>query len=218
MSNYSWPNYRGDAYHTGLSTLSGPTKPYILFLFRTRGSITSSPAIDSNGNLYFGTNGAGFYKISSNGTELWRFPSTNNFLSSPALSTNEDLVYIGEGSGFNLYALSTTTGSMKWISNVGVAMTSSPYYYPKPNGDEICVTLSNGDIATFDASNGGPGNYYDQPARGAIIYSSPVVYNGVLYVGTTSLFGLVGFNLSIPAVNEALICLHSISNPIRYCM
>ena len=207
MSTYSWPNYRGNVYHTGLSLVSGPVKPYVYFKFQTTGAIISSPAVDSNGNIYFGTSGDGFYKLSSNGTELWQYPSTNNFIASPALNRKETLVYVGDNTGFDVFALFTATGKIKWTTFVGVGVTSSPYYYEPSNGgrDQVFVALSSGDIRVFDANTGDILSSFS-PGIGSIVYSSPIVFNGVVFVGVSSAFSFIGLNISVPT-SGILSCL-----------
>lgn len=64
---------------------------------------TSSPAIDANGVIYFGTWGNYLYALSSNGTLKWEFETLNNIDSSPAIGKN-GTVYFGSWDGY-LYAV-----------------------------------------------------------------------------------------------------------------
>lgn len=198
LLNHTWPNYRRNKHHTGLSDRPGPTKPYLLFKFRSENAIVSSPAIDSNGNLYFGsgTNGGKFYKISFNGTKIWDFENQYDFVASPALSTKEDIVYIGD-MGFNIYAFDTGTGSRIFSRSAGVALTASPYVRNTPRGDEVYLAMSNGNVYRIDALEGFQIYNYQNAAFGAILYSSPVILNDILFVGS-SLGFLMAINITRP--------------------
>jgi cysteine-rich repeat protein len=64
---------------------------------------SSSPAIDVNGNIYFGTWGNQMYALNPNGTLKWKFETRNNIDSSPAIGEN-GMIYFGSSDGY-LYAI-----------------------------------------------------------------------------------------------------------------
>jgi len=68
---------------------------------------TSSPAIDANGFIYFGTWGNHMYALNPNGNLEWQFETRNNIDSSPAIGKN-GMIYFGSWDG-NLYAIGGTT-------------------------------------------------------------------------------------------------------------
>lgn len=75
----------------------------------------SSPAIDINGNIYFGTSGNHMYALNPNGTLKWKFETRNNIDSSPAIGKN-GMIYFGSSDG-NLYAIGDTTVPPPSINN-----------------------------------------------------------------------------------------------------
>ena len=50
-----WPMFRHDLQHTGRSPYVSAQKPTIKWTFKTEGPVTTSPAIGSDGTIYFGS-------------------------------------------------------------------------------------------------------------------------------------------------------------------
>ena len=185
-SSSIWRNYRGNLLHTGESRNNGPVKSFVGYLYDIENvQIISSPAVDMQGNVYFGTdynniNNGNIYKISSTGSFIWKFYGNSSFPSSPALSYDEKVLYCG---GYNsyMYAISTLSGSLVWHVSLNYSLTSSPYVYGKGIESVIFVgaeallyfalNATNGEIITY-------GSYMD-----SIDFSSPVFYNNTLYCG-----------------------------------
>ena len=67
---------------------------------------SSSPAIDANGVIYFGTWGHHLYALNPNGTLKWEFETLNNIDSSPAIGSG-GTIYFGSWDGY-LYAIGET--------------------------------------------------------------------------------------------------------------
>jgi outer membrane protein assembly factor BamB len=103
------------------------------------GTLRSSPAIDSDGNVYFGINygnpSSAFFALNSDGTLKWKFepadlpsdvPNTHfDIYSSPALGT-EGLVYFGQEFG-RIYSLNKADGSLNKMVETKSGITwSSP--------------------------------------------------------------------------------------------
>lgn len=182
MGTRIWPNYCGNEYHTAYNPqLEGPVKSLVKYTFRTGGAIVSSPAVDTKGNIYFGSTDFFFYKLSPSGELLWKYDATNQINSSPALNTNENVVYFGESGGI-LYAMDTTTGSVLWTFQTGASLTSSPYYYEN-NGQPI-IFIGGEDWAIYAVNAVTGAQLWIGFAGQAISYSSPVVFNQVLYIAS----------------------------------
>ncbi len=71
--------------------------------FKTNGVITSSPAIDSDGNIYFGSWDKKLYALSPDGTLLWSFTTGGVIRSSPTIGPDRT-IYFGSSDG-NVYAI-----------------------------------------------------------------------------------------------------------------
>ena len=74
--------------------------------FATGDAIHSSAAIDSYGNLFFGSNDHHIYAVSSSGSQLGSFNAGSPVTASPAISRNEDgleVMYVGADEG-RMYA------------------------------------------------------------------------------------------------------------------
>lgn len=103
------------------------------------GTFRSSPAVDSDGSIYFGINSgnpsSAFFALNSDGSLKWIFepndlpddvPSTHfDIYSSPALGS-DSLVYFGQEFG-RVYALSRSDGELKRMTETNSGITwSSP--------------------------------------------------------------------------------------------
>ena len=100
-----------------------------------------SPAIASDGTLYFGSWDKTFYALHPNGTLKWKFAISYATESSPAIGA-DGTIYVGSGDG-NLYAVNPD-GTRKWAFATGSFVNSAPavgadgtiYFgsgYPKAN-------------------------------------------------------------------------------------
>lgn len=78
-------------------------------------AVESTPAIDNDGNLYFGCKDGCFYSLDSTGKLRWMFNSRHSIYSSPLL-TEDGLLVFASGSG-KVYCL-TTSGELKWVYNL----------------------------------------------------------------------------------------------------
>jgi len=61
----------------------------------TGDKIKSSPAIGSNGFIYFGSDDKNFYALNSNGTPQWLYTTGDKVPSSPALDEANGMIYVG---------------------------------------------------------------------------------------------------------------------------
>jgi len=93
--------------------------------FAAGDAITSSPAVDSEGNLYFGSIDKKVYSLTSDGQLRWTRETGDWVESSPALSMDESVLYVGSWDD-NLYALDTNTGNTLWTFATESLVFSSP--------------------------------------------------------------------------------------------
>lgn len=87
--------------------------------FLTGGKIYSSPAIDSNGVVYVGSEDGNLYAVNPNGTMKWKFPAVGT-PSCPSIGAR-GTVYIRSGS--DLYSINPD-GTLKWKYSIGLAFSS----------------------------------------------------------------------------------------------
>ena len=66
--------------------------------------VDSSPAIGSDGTIYFGSFDTKVYALGADGTKKWEFDAGSLIFSSPAIAV-DGLIYIGSHGG-KIYALS----------------------------------------------------------------------------------------------------------------
>ncbi len=178
----------------------------------------SSPAVRS-GMLFIGggyTNGTLYALNASNGSKIWEFNTTYLIRSSPLVINN--VVYFESNDG-SLYAF-YSNGTQKWNASIGASSTehrSSPTNYSDViivgSGDQGITSSTNGKVYWF-YSNGTQKCYYD--VSGETDYSSPLVKNGVVYIGSgrdgNNTFALYAGNCS-KKWNRSLNS-HMVSSPV----
>lgn len=82
-----------------------------LWSFATGSLVAASPALDAEGNLYFGSSDGFFYSLTSTGALRWSYFVGDEMDSSPAVG-RDGSVYVGCYDG-SLYAL-TSGGELRW--------------------------------------------------------------------------------------------------------
>ncbi len=148
-----------------------------LWQWGTGGSVTSSPAIASDGSVIVGSNDAYVYARRADGTTKWESALADVIdLCSPAIGS-DGTVYIAGGSTF--YALNGNTGGKKWTFSAATAVSASPAI--ASDG-----TIYFHDDSTLYALNGttNSGTMKWSYGYNAATYCSPAVaVDGTVYVG-----------------------------------
>jgi outer membrane protein assembly factor BamB len=85
--------------------------------------IKSSPAIGSDGTVYFGSLNDTLYALNPNGTLKWSYSTNGDIYSSPAIGS-DGTIYFGSYDNY-LYALNPD-GSLKWRYDAGTSIHTSP--------------------------------------------------------------------------------------------
>lgn len=122
------PQFRYDSVYTGLSKYEGPKTVRKAWGFPVKDIIDGTPAIDRNGNIYFGAadNDKNVYKLNGKtGEMMWSFQTGKAVFSSPALDNNLT-VYIG-GLDKHFYAINGFTGKLIWDIEAPAGIYSSPF-------------------------------------------------------------------------------------------
>jgi outer membrane protein assembly factor BamB len=199
---YAFDAAGGSATCTGTPVVCTP-----LWTATTGDAVQSSPAL-ANGVVYVGSNDGKLYAFDAAGgaatctgtpvvcTPLWTAAATDAIASSPAVVDN--VVYVGSNDG-KLYALdaaggaATCTGTPKtctplWVGATGGAVFSSPAV----SNDRVYVGSADKKLYAFDATPERARCTGTTPvcspvwtaATGSVIFSSPGVQNGVVFVGS----------------------------------
>ncbi len=120
-----WPTFHYNMRRTGQCPYDTENSVAVLrWKFKTGLQFASSPAIGSDGTIYFGSGADGYlYALNSNGTVKWRFKTGNIVQSSPAIGS-DGTIYVGSHDHY-LYAVNPN-GRIKWRFKTGNYISSSP--------------------------------------------------------------------------------------------
>jgi outer membrane protein assembly factor BamB len=121
------PQFRYDSLHTGLSRYEGPGEAIKAWEFPVNDIIDGTPAIDRDGNIYFGVadKHGTIYKLNGKtGYKMLSFQAGEPIFSSPALDSNLT-IYIG-GLGCHFYAINGFNGKLVWDFETPEGVYSSP--------------------------------------------------------------------------------------------
>ncbi len=217
----NWDMFMNDLNNTGYQNVTLTTQQISNWSFYTGGNVTS-PAIVHNGIAYFTTvnnNGGYLYAIYlSNGSKLWNIVDADTISQSPTYY-NGVVYFVGDSGG--IYAINASTGNIIYpqsdIFRPTISETSeSPIII---YNNQMFITGQTGDIMSFDLN----GNELWSTSLGVnIFYSTPVIYNNIVYVGdyydlNTSNIGLYALYSNNGSVLWHLVGTSSIaSSPLLY--
>jgi len=164
------------------------------------GQISTSPAVDSKNDLYFGTVAGNLVKLSldSNGvvTTIWTASLGSSIQSSPVIDAT-GYVYVGNLNG-QFYKIDPNTGSVIWTYQSKGSILATPsisdYGY-------IHIADNTGFVSCLSQSGSLIWNYQDSTAVTANLLS----INGMTYIGTIG-GKLIGFydNPNTSSVNTSI--------------
>ena len=152
--------------------------------------IGGSPAIGADGTIYFDSNNGFLYAVTANGTEKWKFATSNELHGSPAIGADGTVYFAGGGNDGIVYALADngTSYTEKWqfdtsgdidgqapaIGADGTVYVGSQDRPVDGSGVLFAITNSGGQKWAFFVANSGDGPS-DSPAIGA---------DGTIYFGS----------------------------------
>jgi len=152
--------------------------------YRTDSGIISSPAIDNNGNILFGSQEFAFYCLYPNGTLNWKETSNSAkglVVSSPSIDSDGN-IYFGHYSKGSIGVLWSfdSDGGYNWdYTNFRDVVYSSPAI-----GPDGTIYIGSDDKALY-AINGADGAFkWAYVTTGKIISSPAVDSNGIIYFGS----------------------------------
>lgn len=117
LADSPWPMFRHNLNHTGFSPYDTSSNyGQLRWIFKVGHLIQSSPTINTDGTIYFGSYDDKLYAINPNGTEKWNFLTDYDVTSSPAISS-DGTIYVSSEDG-KLYAINPD-GTEKWYFATG---------------------------------------------------------------------------------------------------
>lgn len=164
-----------------------------LWNFPTNGTIVASPSF-YKGTFFFGTSTGKAYAVSEKGVMLWQRQLGNLTIAATPTAAGS-LVYFGTQDG-TIYALNAATGTTQWMFNGG-PFISSPVI---SNNDILYEDSEDGYIYAVSASGG---NLLWKRLVGASPASSPVLYDGLLFV-TDNIGEIHAFGTFVPPPREPI--------------
>jgi outer membrane protein assembly factor BamB len=184
-SSDDWPMFNHDLSHTGYSTSTAPKTNKTLWTFTTGGAVETSPAV-VNGVVYVGSDDGYVYALNAaNGSLIWKYNTYGPVQSSPAVV--DGLVYIGGYHSHAVFALDAYTGELVWSSPTDSIYPNKISSTAVANGLVYVAVFNSGAAGgEFYALNASTGNLVWKYAPGAWISSSPAVYGGKVYIGTST--------------------------------
>ena len=161
----------------------------LIWRFKVVGIVRGTPAVDES-TAYFGDTDGILYAVDfTTGKEKWRFHSVGNglknedfgfdrraLISSPTI--RNDKVFIGGRDGF-FYAVAKINGKEIWRVDHEVSWVISSLAVK----DTIVVTGTS-DGRYIQAVSGNTGKQIWKTKTGSIVWSSPVIYNNHVYIGS----------------------------------
>lgn len=184
----------------------------------------SAPIFYYNQHIYFGTfvqdssysyvSGAYLCLNTSDGNTAWQHKNTSSGYYYAGGTVANSAILVGDCAG-NLVSLDLATGAGKDSINLGGAIKSTPYF----EDGKAYVSVTTGDIISVPVNADG---VFNKTAKKAIkvgdnVTSSPVVYNGRLYVagggyGSTAPFSVI--NASTMQIIYQISGIRSQSTPL----
>jgi outer membrane protein assembly factor BamB len=156
----------------------------------------SSPAV-ADGRLYIAIHNRGFLALNAEtGAFLWLSPMPGPQWSSPAVENGR--VFVGSRDDHKLYAFDAVTGNTLWTATTNDWVQTSPAVA----NDVVYVGNNAGNVYAFNAQTGSL-IWQSAVSPGFIIFSSPTVANGVLYVASSLDASATEFDGKLYAVDAA---------------
>jgi hypothetical protein len=164
----------------------------------TGGGVSASPAIASNGTVYFGSEDGYLYAVHAppsgvNGVLNWR-ANEGTVDASPAVGGN-GLVYIGTSQGIAAVADHGATSTNQWL-----VPTSKPVFGSPAIGADGTLYVGDQSGTLRAITSGGSVLWQYQPST-SLLQSSPAIdANGTLYVGSydAKLYAFAGSPAATP--------------------
>ncbi len=145
-----------------------------MWVFKTGGSVVSSPAIGPDGTIFVGSNDGNLYALHPEGGLKWRFTTRGAVHSRPAIGS-DGTIYIGSWD-HTLYAINPD-GSMKWFFVTEGEINASPTI-----GPDGTIYIGSWDHNLY-AINSDGSLKWKFPTDGEFFSTPAIGPDGTLYIG-----------------------------------
>jgi len=177
LANTPWPMFHHDLKHTGRSTYLGAQTNYLKWSYTTDNIVRYSPAIGSDGTIYFGSYDGKLYAFNPDGTNKWTYDTFSLITSSPAIGS-DGTIYFGSDNK-KLYAINPD-GSLKWSYLTGNWIESSPAI-----GSDGTIYIGSDDGKLYAINPNGSLKWSYNTTTDYSVKSSPAIgSDGTIYVGS----------------------------------
>lgn len=147
----------------------------------------SSPIV-VHGTVYVGSMDGHLYAVDhETGKERWKFPTLGKIRSTPVV--DDGTVYFGSWDG-HLYAVDAANGELRWRFDTGGIIQSSAAVA----GGMVVVGSRSAKIFALDAGTGTMA-WEHVHKDGSWVESTPVIHEGVVYIGSSDALELFAFDL-----------------------
>ena len=158
-----------------------------LWRYQTKSyAVISSPALDLDGNVVFGTTGNMLICLYPNGTLNWKTSLKGSIVSSPSIDSSGN-IYVGSYSpqgGVGILWSLDSSGAHRW----SYSNSASPIYSSPAIGPDGTIYIGSDDNALY-AVDGTRGTLDWTLLTGGKVISSPAVdSDGVIYVGSEDMY------------------------------
>ena len=150
--------FRGGPEHHGVYNSAAPSLTSLVWKFKTNGRVISTPAVLGDVVYIASTDGSLYAVNRADGTQKWKFDSKGPIASSPAVAGGVVIVSSVDGL---IYGVDASTGAQKWTF--------------KTKGERRF---------TAPGIHGAIPNTERMPDPFDVFLSSPVIANGVAYIGS----------------------------------
>ena len=147
----------------------------LIWEFETGDDVYSSPAIGSDGTIYFGSNDNNLYAINPDGSKKWEFKTSGSVRSSPAIGS-DSTIYVGSDDK-SLHAI-YPDGSKKWEFKTGDDVYSSPAI-----GSDSTIYVGSDDNNLY-AINPNGSKKWEFKTSGSVRSSPAIGSDGMVYFGS----------------------------------
>ncbi|MDD5556823.1 MAG: PQQ-binding-like beta-propeller repeat protein [bacterium] len=179
LADSPWPMFHQNIRHTGLSKAPyrGSATPSLAWSFRTGGDVLSSPAIGTDGRVFFGSKDHRIYGVHSNGLLSWSYRTEGPIgCAGPAIDA-DGRVYIGSTDHY-IYCV-TSDGNLSWRYKTAGPIECSPAI-----DDDGRVYIGSEDHRLYCFQSGGALEWTYK--TGGMINSSPAIDpDGRVHVGSS---------------------------------